>query len=91
MALPLLWLRQATADALSSFKMRRGGGSSMALSSAAWRFLLVRGEEVALLAAVFRVGDDRRGRRKLGRCLKDLSVISCFLEDLLVIGDFTVL
>ena len=91
MALPLLWLRQATADALSSFKMRRGSGSSMALSSAAWRFLLVRGEEVASLAAVFGVGDGRRGRRKLGRCLKDLYVISCFLEDLLVIGDCTVL
>ena len=56
-----------------------------------WHLLPVRGEEVASLAAVFSVGSGRRGRRKLGRCLKDLSVISCFLEDLLVIGDFTVL
>ena len=85
-ALSLPRLQQATADALSSFKMRHGGGRSKF-----WRLLLVRGEEVASLAAVFSVGSGRRGRRKLGRCLKDLSVISCFLEDLLVIGDFTVL
>jgi len=66
--------------------MRHGGRRSKF-----WRLLPVRGEEVASLAAVFSVGGGRRGRRKLGRCLKYLYVTSCFVEDLLVIGDCTVL